>query len=60
VGYRKQRGPGIDLDLLTASTKFKLMYRQLYTTIGIDLYRRIYIGDETNFHSIYLQLTRKF
>lgn len=60
IGYRNQRGPGIDLNLFTARTEFKTVYRQLYVTIGTDLYRRDYLGDVTNFNSAYIQLARKF
>jgi hypothetical protein len=36
------------------------VYRQLYVTIGADLYRRDYLGDITNFNSAYIQFARKF
>ncbi|MEN8157870.1 MAG: hypothetical protein ABFS10_13045 [Bacteroidota bacterium] len=60
LGYRHQKGPGIDLDLLTASSEFKTRYRQLHLTAGINLYRRNYLGDEYNYYSTYVQLVRKF
>ena len=60
LGYRKQRGPGIDLDLLTARTEFDMVYRQLYITFGADLYRRDYLNEITDYNGIYLQLSRKF
>ena len=60
VGFRKQRGPGIDLDLLTARTEFDMVFRQLYITLGADLYRRTYLNDITDYNGIYLQLSRKF
>jgi len=60
AGYRKQIGPGIDLDLLRLRTEFKVVIRQLYLNIGADLYRRVYLGERTNFNSAYLQITRKF
>jgi hypothetical protein len=60
IGYRKQKGPGIDLDLLTARTEFKTIYRRLYMTIGVDLYRRKYLIDDTDFKSVYIQVIRKF
>ncbi len=60
ISYRNQRGPGIDLNLFTAQTEIKTIYRQLYVTVGADLYRRDYLGDITNFNSAYIQLARKF
>lgn len=60
VGYRHQDGPGIDLNLLTASTKFETIYRKLVLTVGLDLYRREYLGDDTNYYGGYIQLVRKF
>jgi hypothetical protein len=60
VGYRKQRGPGIDLDLLTARTEFKTTYRKLFLTLGADLYRRKYLIDDTDFKSVYIQVIRRF
>ena len=60
LGYRKQRGPEIDLDLLTARTEFEMVYRQLYITLGADLYRRTYLNDITDYNGVYLQLSRKF
>lgn len=60
VGYRKQIGPGIDLDLLTASSEFTTSIRQLYLTAGVNLYRRNYLGDEINYYGTYVQLVRRF
>lgn len=60
IGYRKQIGPGIDLDLFTARTEFKTSYRQLYMTVGVNLYLRDYLSDLTNYYGVYIQLVRKF
>ena len=60
LGYRKQQGPGIDLDLFTARTEFTMVYRQLYITFGADLYRRNYLNDLTDYNGIFIQLSRKF
>ncbi|MEN8251001.1 MAG: hypothetical protein ABFS32_18860 [Bacteroidota bacterium] len=60
IGYRHQKGPGIDLDLLTASSEFNTRYRQLYLTAGVNLYRRNYLGDEINYYGAYVQLVRRF
>lgn len=60
LGYRHQKGPGIDLDLLTASTEFKTVYRQLYLTAGISVYLRDYLEDITNYYNFYIEVVRRF
>ncbi|MEN8250877.1 MAG: hypothetical protein ABFS32_18235 [Bacteroidota bacterium] len=60
LGYRHQAGPGIDLDLLTASTEFKTAYRKLYLTLGLSLYLRDYLEDITNYYSAYFEIVRRF
>ncbi|MEN8250954.1 MAG: hypothetical protein ABFS32_18625 [Bacteroidota bacterium] len=60
LGYRHQAGPGIDLNLLTASTEFKTNYRKLYLTLGLALYLRDYLGDTTDYYSAYIELVRRF
>lgn len=60
LGYRHQKGPGIDLNLLTASTEFKTVYRQLYLTAGVSIYLRDYLEDVTNYYNFYLELVRRF
>ena len=60
LGYRHQKGPGIDLNLLTASTEFKTVYRQLYLTAGVSIYMRDYLEDITNYYNFYLELVRRF
>jgi len=60
IGYRQQRGPGIELDLLTAKTEFKTSIRQLFMTVGLNLYLRDYLDDITKYYGAYLQLIRKF
>ncbi|MFZ4521377.1 MAG: hypothetical protein ACOYNC_06705 [Bacteroidales bacterium] len=58
--YRKQQGRGIDLDLLTSRLELSSVIYQLYVTAGIEVYRRLYIGEKLNFKGVYLQLIRKF
>ncbi len=60
MSYRQQRGPEIDLDLLRASSEFTTIIRQIYITAGVEFYRRNYLGDDTDFNSVYLQIARKF
>jgi hypothetical protein len=60
IGYRKQQGPGIDLDLITGQTEFKTNIRMIFLTLGTNLYRRNYLGDKMNYNSVYIQLARRF
>jgi len=58
--YRKQTGRGIDLDLLTAKTEVTSIINRLSITLGLELYRRNYIGEQINFKGAYFKLVRKF
>lgn len=59
-GYRKQAGREIDLDLITARTELNTKVRQLYITLGLEMFRRRYIGDKMNFIGTFFQIERKF
>ena len=60
IGYRKQVGEQIDLDLITAKAEFNTVYRNLYMKVGLEMYRRNYVGEELNFRGVYFQVDRKF
>ncbi len=60
LAYRKQKGEGIDLNLLTGRSEFKTVFRKLFINIGIEVYKRDYLGDKIDFKGAYLQLARKF
>ena len=60
IGYRKQIGKEIDLDLVTARAEFNTIYRNLYMKAGLEMYRRNYVGEQLNFKGIYFQIDRKF
>jgi hypothetical protein len=60
VSYRKQKGAGIDMELLTTRVEYTVSYRKLFFTLGIDLYRRTFIGEELNFNGGTIQLSRRF
>ncbi len=60
MSYRQQRGPEIDLDLFRAGSEFTTVIRQIYITAGVDFYRRNYLGDDTDYNSVYLEIARKF
>ncbi len=60
VGYRKQVGAQIDLNLLTARTEFTTIFRQVFVRIGVEIYGRDYLSERTNFFGGYVQLVRNF
>jgi hypothetical protein len=60
LGYRKQTGRQIDLNLLTARTEFTTSYRELLFKVGIELYRRTYLNEKVNFNGAYFRIIRNF
>jgi hypothetical protein len=58
--YRKQTGRGIDLDLMTAKTEVTTMRNRLYFTVGLEVYKRNYVGEIINFKGTYFKVVRKF
>ncbi len=60
IGYRKQIGDEIDLDLITAKLEFNTVYRNLYMKVGLELYKRNYVGEQFNFRGAYFQIDRRF
>jgi hypothetical protein len=60
LGYRKQVGTGIDLNLLTARSEFTANYRKLYFKAGVEVYKRLYLNDNINFFGAYIEVVRSF
>jgi len=60
LGYRKQIGEGIDLDLLSSRIELNLNYRKLFLRAGLELYKRIYIGEQLDYYNVYVKLVRTF
>jgi hypothetical protein len=60
MGYRKQIGEGIDLDLITARTEFTANYRKLFFKVGGEYYRRIYLAEQMNYYGAYVEVVRTF
>lgn len=58
--YRKQSGRGIDLNLLTTKTEITSSVNFLLVTLGMEMYRRNYIGEKINFLGTYIKMVRKF
>jgi len=58
--YRKQNGRGISLDLMTAKTEVTSSVKLLYITVGLEVYKRNYVGEIINFKGTYFKLVRKF
>jgi outer membrane receptor for ferrienterochelin and colicin len=60
VGYRKQVGQGIDLDLLTARGEFTTSYRRIMVKIGVEMYKRDYLQENTSLMGGYVRIIRYF
>ncbi len=60
LGYRKQLGQGIDLDLFTSKLEYNMVYRKLLLKIGLEVYKRNYVGEQLNFRGVYFQIDRRF
>jgi hypothetical protein len=60
MGYRKQEGRQIDLDMITVRTEFSTLYRQLYFSAGLELFKRTYVGEILNFSGAYFKIERRF
>jgi len=60
LGYRKQVGQQMDLNLLTARAEFSTVFRQVFVKIGVELYGRDYLHERTNFIGGYVQIVRNF
>jgi len=60
LGYRKQIGSGVDLDLITARLELTSQLRQLFLTLGFEKYNRDFMEDVNNYNGIYFRLVRKF
>ena len=58
--YRKQKGRGIDLDLLSSKLEITSAMNRLYLTFGLEVYRRNYVGETINFKGTYIKIIRKF
>lgn len=58
--YRKQQGRQIDLDLLTLRSEYSTAVRQMYFTIGLEMYRRNYLNEEINLTGGYVKIARRF
>ncbi len=60
LGYRNQKGEGIDLDLFITRADFTSLIRQLYFSVGFEMYKRLYLGEDFNLKGVYMQIKRKF
>ena len=58
LGYRKQMGQRIDLDLLIARGEIITSIRQISFRIGAETYKRDYLNEKNNFIGSFLKITR--
>ncbi len=57
---RIHRGKGLDLDLYSARAEFRTRYRQLTYILGVELYKRRFIGERADYNGVYLRIRRDF
>jgi hypothetical protein len=60
VGYRKQIGKDIDLDMVTGTLEYSQVVNKLMYKIGVEMYKRLYLNEQLNFKGIYFQIERRF
>lgn len=60
LGYRHQKGQGIDLDLLNARLEFTTRFRQTSFTIGLQTFKRNYMEEIDNYNGGYFRISRRF
>jgi len=59
-GYRFQEGRGIDLHLGNLRTEFSTRFRELYFSLGVEMYRRNFAGEKIDYNGGYVKVERKF
>ncbi|MBN1348244.1 hypothetical protein JXJ21_02445 [candidate division KSB1 bacterium] len=59
-GYRFQDGRGIDLKLTNLRFQLTSQFRELYLTVGLDVYRRDYSGETLDYNGGFIRVERKF
>ena len=59
-GYRSNRGRSIDLDLTNLRAELATQFRRLVLTIGAQMYRRNFLGEQINYNGVYFRLARHF
>jgi hypothetical protein len=60
AGYRQQVGQGIDLKLLNARLEYTHTNRSYYYTVGIQTYKKDYLGEIDNYRGGYFRIARRF
>jgi hypothetical protein len=60
VGYRKQVGEEIDLDMLTGKLECNYVIRRVWLKVGVEMYYRDYVGENIRFKGVYFQIDRRF
>ncbi len=59
-GYRFQEGRGVDLRLTNLRTEYSTRYRNIFVSIGLEIYRRNFSGEQINYNGGYVKVERKF
>ena len=58
--YLEQNGDGIDLNLVTSRIQINTQFRQIYITVGFELYKNEFFNEHLDFKKFNLRIIRKF
>jgi hypothetical protein len=57
-GYRFQKGRGLDLKLASVRAEYRLYFRQISASAGVELYRRNFSGEKFLYNGVFLRIDR--
>lgn len=60
IGYLRQKGPGIDLELLNGRIELITNFRKLYFKTGLIHYHKSFTNSTFTYSRAFIQLSRKF
>ena len=60
AAYRFQDGRNIDLTLTTIKGEYITNYRKILITLGVEFYKRDYLGEDITFSGGYIKIKRNF
>lgn len=60
IGYRRDFGDNINLDMTRGKLEFNQRIRQLFLKVGFEMYKRIYYGDDIRYKGVYFSIDRRF
>ncbi len=58
--YRSNRGRSIDLDLANLRAELATAFRRMTFVVGVQIYRRNFLGEQINYNGAYFRIARHF